>query len=122
MPANKVLSFLEGRWQNYQSNSTNSLTSITYPSISNAGKEFKKYNIESFRQPDAIETYTTDNGDTYVITANEGKQLEYECSLSACPPGGGEFVEFEKGDEFPEGLFRIFGQSNLSIYLSIYLS
>ncbi|XP_071508992.1 mesenchyme-specific cell surface glycoprotein-like [Diadema antillarum] len=66
------------------------------------GRTFKKYDIESFRQPDAIETYRTSNGDTFVITANEGKQLEYTCNLHACPPGGGEFVEFEKGDEFPE--------------------
>ena len=66
---------------------------------------FAKYDIESFRQPDAIESYTAANGETYIVTANEGKQLEYTCNLNACPPAGGEFGEFEKGDEFPEGIY-----------------
>ena len=51
--------------------------------------------------PDAIETYNDANGDTYIVTANEGAvPMILECSPEACPNGPAEFEETELGEEF----------------------
>ena len=65
------------------------------------GAVLAAYDVNSFPMPDAIETYNDANGDTYIVTANEGAvPMILECSPEACPNGPGEFEETELGEEF----------------------
>ncbi len=56
----------------------------------------KAYDIYSFYQPDAIK-YMEVDGIGYIITANEGDDLDYDA-------GNREWAEAQRGEEFVDGM------------------